>query len=263
MPRKGNRFSRTLRPVAIATSFAVIFSLLVPTSAATKFETIYKFTGGTDGQGPRAGLIQDTDGKLYGTTFFGGAYGWGTVFQLSPSGDGNWQETVLHSFNLDGTDGAYPWSSMIFDPSGNLYGTTTGGGTDGRGTVFQLTQNGNGDWTENVIYSFHNAGGDGFVPDGLIFDASGNLFGNANEGGAFFNGAVFELSPSGNGTWIEKVLYSFCALSNCADGATPVGNLIFDSAGNLYGTTQAGGAYGMGGSMVRCLSCLHRGTDTG
>jgi len=151
-------------------------------------------------------------------------------------------EKVL--LNLDGADGIGPAAGLIFDAAGNLYGTTAAGGANDTGTVFELSPNGHGGWTENVLYSF------GFAPDGvnpmssLIFDGSGNLYGTTFNGGADY-GIVFELSP-GNDKWTETILYTFTGGS---DGGAPLAGLVFDAAGNLYGTTERGGAYNSYGTV--------------
>jgi uncharacterized repeat protein (TIGR03803 family) len=148
------------------------------------------------------------------------------------------EEKVLHSFNSNGTDGIHPQAGLIFDAAGNLYGTTSQGGSSSAGMVFELTPAGGGTWTEKVLYSFHG-GADGSSPRaGLIFDAAGNLYGTTYNGGTTFAGTVFELTPTGGGTWTEKVLLSF---GNDVDGSNPQGELIFDGAGNLYATTKNGG----------------------
>ena len=183
---------------------------------------LYSFTGGNEAS-PWAGLIADAAGNLYGSTE--GGDGPGAVFQLMPSGALN----VLHSFT--GRDGAVPHGGLMFDAAGNLYGTTHNGGASGYGTVFQLTPVG----ALNVLYSF-TGGSDGAYPEaGLISDMAGNLYGTTYGGGAGGQGTVFQLTPSGNLT----VLYSFTLGS---DGAWPVGGLVADAAGNLYGTTSSGGA---------------------
>ncbi len=161
------------------------------------------------------------------------------------------QEKILHTFNNNGTDGAVPLAGLIFDAAGNLYGTTSRGGTgscfysgSGCGTVFKLSPNGGGGWTEQVLHYFSNNGTDGFQPlAGLIIDAAGNLYGTTATGGTHPGGTVFELTPAQGGNWTEKVLYNFCSQTNCTDGAGPLAGLIFDAAGNLYGTTSAGGTY--------------------
>ena len=187
---------------------------------------LYSFTGGSDGALPWAGMIADTAGNLYGTTYGGGASGQGTVFQLDPSGT----LTVLYSFT--GGNDASPWSGLIADAAGNLYGTTEGG--DGPGEVFQLTPSG----ILNVLHNF--TGRDGAIPhSGLIFDAAGNLYGTTHNGGTSGYGTVFQLDPSGTLT----VLHSF---TEGRDGAYPEAGVIADMAGNLYGTTYGGGASGQG-----------------
>ena len=158
-------------------------------------------------------------------------------------------EKVLYSFT-EGTDGAYPIAPLIFDASGNLYGTTLNGGANGDGTVFELSPV-NGGWTENVLYSFCSVSGcaDGAAPySGLALDAEGNLYGTTQDGGsgAACNGhcgTVFELSPAGGGTWTETILYNF---QGGSDGSYPRAGVIFDASGNIYGTTMEGGAANRG-----------------
>ena len=186
---------------------------------------------GTDGQTPYAGLIQGSDGNLYGTTYFGGANGFGTVFKVTPSGT----ETVLYSF-AGGNDGEHPYAGVIQGSDGNFYGTTYQGGASGYGTVFKLTPSG----TETVLYSFAGGSSDGAYPEaGVIQGSDGNLYGSALQGGASGLGIVFELSLSGT----ETILHSFAGAS---DGANPTANLVQGSDGNLYGSTSAGGSSGDG-----------------
>lgn len=194
-----------------------------------KETVLYKFTGtGGDGLGPYQGVIPDSAGNLYGTTYSGGAYGYGTVFQLDSSG----KETILHSFNNNGTDG---WGlyggSLLRDAAGNLYGNSEFGGTSSSGTVFKVDASG----AETVLCNFNYT--NGYGPYGtLIADQAGSLYGTANNGGAFGYGVVFKCDTSGNLT----VLYSFSGTGG--DGNDPGGGLVRDSAGNLYGTTNSGGA---------------------
>ena len=237
--------------------FAVTL-LVTSTWAATNWneKVLHNFNNnGTDGHFPSAGLILDAAGNLYGTTYVGGAYGYGMVFELTPAAGGGWTEQVLHSFDYNGTDGGYPYAGLIFDKNGNLYGTTDVGGDlacnapYGCGTVFQLTPAAGGGWNEKVLYSFEG-NPDGADPyAGLIFDAAGNLYGTTSYGGTYRNcrygcGTVFELTPAAGGGWTETVLHSF---DGNPDGANPLfGGLIFDAAGNLYGTTYQGGTYSYG-----------------
>ena len=224
---------------------------LTPAAGGTWTEKVlWSFGNGTDGTAPLAGLIFDAAGNLYGTTVSGGTYGNGTVFELTPAAGGTWTEKVLWSFG-NGTDGYQPFAGLIFDAAGNLYGTTSEGGTYlYNGTVFELTPTAGGGWTEQVLHSFNYNGTDGVWPyAGLIFDAAGNLYGTTESGGGgtYGSGTVFELTPTGGGGWTEKVLHSFfCSPFNCTDGYSPRAGLIFDAAGNLYGTTYNGGTYQYG-----------------
>jgi len=194
---------------------------------------LYAFTGGNDGGYPSGGLIADKAGNLYGTTSAGGSggcySGCGTVFKLTPDGT----ETVLHSFN-NGSDGFSPLENLIADPVGNLYGTTTYGGTYSVGTVFKLAPDG----TETVLHSFAN-GSDGAYPlSALVLDDAGNLYGTTSQGGDFGTGygIIFRIAAGGT----ERVLHTFCY--NCKAGSRPAAGLVADSAGNLYGAATEGGA---------------------
>ncbi len=185
-------------------------------------------------------LVFDRAGNLYGVAFQGGNRGGGIggVFELTPS-DGGWTETTLYNFQ-GRTDGAQPIGGVIFDAAGNLYGTTFGQPATGQyGTVYELTPSGSG-WTKSTLYRFQN-GSVGASPRGdLIIDAAGNLYGTTSVGGPGVGGKVWELSPS-NGSWILSVIYSFPG-SNFG----PFSPLLMDAAGNLYGTTLAGGAFQQG-----------------
>lgn len=279
----------------------------ISTAYGQTFSVLHSFTGAADGFQPQAGLIQDARGSLYGTTFQGGAgyyaygvayklssvhsdwvvstlsefghddngyhpfsrltfgpdvvlygttelggnngcygYGCGTVFQLTPpanvprSVDNPGTRTVLYRFS--GIDGNWPLAEVIFDPAGNLFGTTTQGGTGGAGTVFELTRHGS-QWTQSVLYNFRDLADGGQPLGGLVMDSAGNLYGtNEQGGGSCYCGVVFELSPSGGG-WSYQVLHTF---NPSTDGGWPYASLIRDSAGNLYGTTSAAGPGGGG-----------------
>jgi uncharacterized repeat protein (TIGR03803 family) len=202
---------------------------------------LYNFQDGNDGGGPQGGLIFDAAGNLYGATGFGGTQDEGTVFELEHSSNGSWVEKTLHSIS---TGGAFSLnqSGVVFDSNGNLYAARSGG--DNPGAIFELSPISNGQWKETIIHSFSWSGGGGNTPVGpLTVDQSGNVFGVANEGGDGCSnpgcGVVFELSPISGGKWKETVIHTFVGGN---DGKYPSGGLIFDNAGNLYGTTAEGGA---------------------
>ncbi len=260
-----------LRPFkcAVLRLFVLMASVaaVVIVSAAQQEKILYSFGSGTVVTTPNGALTMDPSGNLYGTTFQGGTYGYGTVFELSPALDGTWTERVLHDFNDNGVDGTNPVGSLILDASGNLYGATQLGGSGsltasprtsfngGTGTAFELSPASDGSWTETILHRFQGQvrkpGGrvyptDGYFPTGsLIVDAAGNLYGTTLGGGTvssrFDAGTVFELSPAGSGQWTEKVLYNFFSGFG-STGASPNPGLIIDVSGNLYGTTAAGGS---------------------
>ncbi len=199
---------------------------------------LYTFAGPPDGYGPGLGDVTfDPAGNMYGTTYSGGN-DYGIVYELKPSG-GSWTENVIQSFGYG--DGAYPYSRVILDSAGNLYGTTWGGGANGDGTVFELTFSGSG-WTDAVLYSFQTASDGGNPYAGLIFDSSGNLYGATSSGGSGGGGTVFKLTPSNNGTWTYSLIYSFTGANDCG----PQNSLVMDQAGHLYGTTYCDGANSLG-----------------
>jgi uncharacterized repeat protein (TIGR03803 family) len=218
---------------------------LTPTSGGGWKESILHIFGrGKDGQIPYGALIFDASGDLYGTTILGGAYGGGTVFELTPSKDEGWTEKVLHDFDPTSNDGFSPFAGVIFDALGNLFGTTTHGGAHQSGTVFELTPAAGGAWTETVIHDFDGYSKDGYRPYGLISDTGGNLYGTTDGGGAHNGGTVFELTPQTGGAWKETILHDFAY--NTGDGLFPYAGLALDTAGNLYGTTDAGGIHNQG-----------------
>jgi len=211
---------------------------LTPSNGGWTESVLYSFKGGSDGGNPYAGVIFDAAGNLYGTTALGGQYGNGTVYQLTPSGSG-WVENILYAFH-GGDDGVNPTGGLIFDQSGNLYGTTSAGGPGGGGTVFMLKPS-NGNWTFSVAASFTGSGSAPGPSDSLIMDAAGDLYGTTASDGAYLTGSVFKLTPS-HGGWTETDLYSF----TCDTGCYPHGSVLLDAKGNLYGTAELGGA-GSGG----------------
>ena len=214
---------------------------------------LYTFTGNEDGASPAARVIIGPNGTLYGTTSAGGGNGCGgggcgTVFNLRPPMNAStnaltdWIEVVLYRFT-GGVDGASPVGDLVFDQDGNIYGTTTGGGSSQMGTVYALTP-ADGGWTQNVLWTF-SGGKDGGKPAaGVIFDNAGNLYGTTQIGGMNGFGSVFQLAAAGS-SWSQSTVYSF---QNGSDGANPAGGLIFDSSGNLYGTTTSKGQ-GQGGTV--------------
>ena len=260
---------------------------------------LYRFKGRKDGLDPRGNVVFDAKGNLYGTTYGGGSTtsctavpGCGTVFELSPNGDGSWTETVIYKFQ-DSSDGALP-VGLTIDASGNLYGTTIAGGSGTRGTVFALHRKGGAwkeatlfafpdfeieanpglvfdamgnlygtwfqsyscypgcgsvfeltpsgkDWQENTLFNFVGGGNGGEPMDGVILDSNGNIYGTGAEGGNNW-GIAFELSLT-DGQWTETIVHNFCDRNYCADGASPQSSLLFDPAGNLYGTAEGGGTH--------------------
>ena len=227
----GHSFTSILALAIFATA-----TLMAPTRAAAQGKLIHNFNGdnGVDGGAPWAGLIVDAAGNLYGTTTMGGAYSYGAVFELLPKTGGGWTERILHSFNNNGIDGYYPYAGLVFDAAGNLYGTTLNGGKYANGTAFELVPK-SGAWGERILHNFNNNGTDGYLPyAGLAIDGVGNLYGTTIYGGANDNGSVYKLTPTGR-SWSETILHSF--LKNGVDGAYPYAGLVFDSSGNLYGTT--------------------------
>jgi uncharacterized repeat protein (TIGR03803 family) len=244
MPSK-NFYGRLVRGLAICVAVALMTSAA---SAATE-KVLYGFTGGNDGGNPTSGLIFDNTGNAYGTTSVGGAFGFGSVFKLTRDQNGNFTESVLYSFT-GGGDGKNPFGGVVIDRAGNLYGTTAAGGFggactgDGCGVVFKLTRDQNGNFSQNVIYSF-TGGNDGFGPGApLIFDNRGVLYGMTPDGGEFAQGTVFELLPSASGNWGFKTIHSFTGGDDGAVGS--LGPLLSDGMGNLYGVTEIGGANGVG-----------------
>jgi uncharacterized repeat protein (TIGR03803 family) len=231
-----------------AFTYGTVFELTPAIGGGWTHKILDSFGNGTDGFSPNGNLIFDAAGNLYGTTGAGGAYGvpgfdiGGTVFELTPNPSGSWTKKVLHSFG-NGTDGQTPYAGLILDASGNLYGTTTSGGAYSQGTVFELRLRAGQGWAEKILHSFNSNGVDGVSPyAGLVLGTADDLYGTTEGGGNYQNGAVFELRRNARRGWIEKILHNF----NSSDGRAPTGALILDAVGNLYGTTQAGGAYGGG-----------------
>ena len=226
---------------------AMVLVLFSGLAAAREYKVLYRFSGIKDGDLP-GNLVFDAAGNIYGTTLDGGRGKFiGTVFKLTPNSDGTWTKSTLYAFCAlkNCVDGFNPDQALIFDKAGNLYGATSGGGAFQWGTVFKLSPNTNGPWRETVLYSF-KGGADGAFPNGVIFDAAGNLYGTTFEGGGSANqGTAFKLTANSDGTWTHSVLYNFCSLSGCSDGLGP-SEVILDQAGNLYGAA--------GGGLISCYN---------
>ena len=222
----------------------------------------------SDGESPSGRLVFDAQANLYGTTSAGGSivngFDSGTVYELTPTKSGEWTETIIHNFGV-GNDGAFPYSNLVFDPAGNLYGTTNSGGggtnstfcTNGCGTVFELSPQGNGQWTETILHAFHQGGGgspDGQNPfAGVAIDSGGNLYGTTYYGGPDDDGTVFRLSRQ-DGEWKETGQFAFRGLMNSnKNGNNPYAGVIVDGSGNIFGTT-AGGGNSRGNGVVFELS---------
>jgi uncharacterized repeat protein (TIGR03803 family) len=216
--------------IALATVLSTALLAASPAWAKSKYKILYSFTGQPDGGGVYAGVALDGKGNLYGTTSGGGAYGSGTVFELSPGSGGKWSEKILHSFCKGGgrcSDGALPQSTPALDEAGDVYGSSNI-------AMFQLSPDSASasGWSFQVIY---DSGSYNLLPD-----SAGNLYGEWGPG-KYGKGDVFELS-SRSGDWKETVLYSFCSQQDCRDGLLPQYGLTWDAAGNLYGVTTQGGA---------------------
>ena len=203
-----------------------------------------------DGAQPEAGVLMDSSGNFFGTTLGGGAHHQGTVFEELPNGSGGYTERVLYSFDYN--DGSQPSAGLVLDAAHNLYGTTRYGGDDGEGTVFQLTPQQNGTWTERVIYSFDGTYGSYPAAGLTFFGMSQDLYGTTPYGGANGYGTVFQLTPTQGGDWIISSLHDFNPATN--DGGSPFGGLIFDASGNLYGTTEVGGGNYNAGTVFEITS---------
>ena len=232
------------------------------------FSVIYAFTGGDDGSGPGARVTIDHQGNVYGMTPIGGADGLGTIYQLHPNANGSYALKVIHTFT-GGADGATGSAGKMVLRNGHLYGAATVGGLNGSGTAFALTPTQSGEWDFKTIYSFKGQPDAGFPYGALLFDNSGNAYGTTYYDGANDLGAVYELSPKPTGEWKEKVLYSF---KGGSDGNSSISNLVFDAAGNLYGTTSEGGlgtgtifelSPGQNGQWTESLPHLFQGPPDG
>ena len=221
-----------------AGGYGVVYKL-TPGQGSWTYDVLYSFAGGTDGEAPQSGVILDAAGNLYGAV--SNIY-FGEVYELTSSGSG-WVKDTLYNFH-GGDDGSTPAGGLIFDSQGNLYGSTTLQGS-GAGTVFQLTPQLNGSWTETFLQDLPGTGSGPY--SSLTMDAAQNLYGTTYSGGAYGHGSVFKLTYT-DGSWTYATLHDFTGES---DGGNPSGGVTLDASGNLYGTTSYGGARsGMNGYGV-------------
>lgn len=232
-----------------------IFELVHNPDGTFTYKVLYQFAGSADGGNPTTGLVRDSAGNLYGTTFSGGTAEHGTVFELSPEANGTWTFHLAYTFCsrtncADGNPGS-GGSSVTLDSHRNLYGVTYRGGhslwcgssslsDSGCGVAFKLTHLRSGAWAFQLLHSFCSVQFcvDGQSPGGVILDAAGNVYGTTSGGGANRFGTVFKLSHVPGNPWSEEVLHSFCSAPNCADGSGPQAGLVLDATGNLFGTTS-------------------------
>jgi uncharacterized repeat protein (TIGR03803 family) len=243
-----------------------VFKLIKGASGWTETQ-LHDFTGGKDGGQPCGGLVSDGAGNLYGATTTGGSRNLGVIFKLSPTTSAPWKETVLFNFSpSSGGPPPYTWYplTLVMDGSGSLYGVTIYGVKHlFGGTVFKLSPSVSGAWQHSIIYEFTGGLDGNFAAlRNLTFDSAGNIYGTANGGGTYGAGVVFKLTPTSSGPWTQTILHTF---TGGADGAAPNGGLIFDSAGNLYGTTISGGSASKcypGCGVVFKLSPTHSGPWT-
>lgn len=235
----GNIYGTTERGGAYENG--VVFKLS-PAGANWTETTLHSFAGGADGFFPLTGLIMEPVGNLYGTTWAGGALGGGTVFELSKSG-GVWTEQVIYAA---GASKYGMTAGLTMDAAGNIFGVSYS-------TIFELSPNGIGGWNPTVLHTFiRNPKGGNFLAGTPVLDKAGNLYGTTTAWNAQaefshdFRGTVYELSPGKNGQWIKKTLFIFLPYDGALEGNAPYGGVVLDGAGNIYGTTIVGGAYGQG-----------------
>ena len=231
--RGGNIYG--MAPTGGANGLGTIYKIS-QAGAAWTFKVIHTFTGGDDGATGSAGRMVLRRARLYGAATTGGAHGSGVIFELSPRAVGEWDFRAIYAFKGQ-PDGSFPYGALLFAGSGKIYGTTYYGGTNGIGAVYELSPRRNGEWHENVIYSFQE-GSDGNSPiSNLVFDPAGNLYGTTSEGG-LGSGTIFKLSPIGGGQWTETVVHPF---QGPPDGAFAYNGMVVDHFGNFYGATVHGG----------------------
>jgi len=232
--------------------FAVVFALALTAWASTE-KVLWNFEGGSDGSGPWSNyFISDAKGNLYAATGDGGTYGQGVVFMLTLAG----KETILYEFKGQSNgDGASPHGRLAFDSKGNIFGTTQAGGTNGTGTVYELSPQAGGGWAETVLYSFSASGTtDGADPSaGMTIAPDGTMYSTTPDGGSTGAGVIFSMKKTSKG-WKQKVIQN---LNGSSNGGFPYEGLMMDTAGNLYGAAPTGGASGQG--VIYRLSLTKKG----
>jgi hypothetical protein len=240
-----------------------VFKLSPPKKKSGKWtvKVLHSFAGGEDGANPNGGLVLDSNGNVYGTTYIGGyeggqcgTVGCGTTFELKPPTikGGAWTEKILHRFQ-GSQDGVNPAAGLTFGSNRDLYGTTlTGGSGGGGGTVFRLTppSKKSGTWKKAILHGFNGTGSGLDAESPVIFDSNGNLYGTTLDSGGTYYGTVFRLRPpkQEGDAWTFNMLYGF---QGRPDGGQPAAGLVFDKSGKLYGTTTQGGS-GTGCSFHGC-----------
>lgn len=232
--KRGNVYGMT--PTGGANGLGTIYVLRPRSSGGYAFRVVHTFTGGTDGSSGSAGRMVFRGGRIFGAATTGGANGTGTVFQLTPTQNGDWDFKTLYSFQA-APDGVFPYGALLFDRAGNIYGTTYYGGTNGLGAVYKLSPTTAGEWNETVLYSFQTGNDGNSSISNLVADADGNLYGTTSEGG-LGSGTIFQLTRGPGGTWIESVPHSF---QGSPDGAFPYAGMVSDGAGSFFGATVHGG----------------------
>jgi uncharacterized repeat protein (TIGR03803 family) len=233
-----------------ATEDGLVFALKQNKLGQWMEETVYTFQGVSQGDctqpdyGLTAAYSNGVLSALYGTCYWGGTNNDGAVFALTPRPSGGWNESIVYSFYQHPGDAAAPEGGVVIDQQGNLYGVTQGGGALNGGTVYELTPNGS-NWTETILYNFEVGA---YPQASLVFDAHGALYGTTTSDGPSFSGTAFQLLPptSQGQSWTYNLLHNFTGNNGTGDGAYPVGGLLVDSAGVLYGTTHSGGDAGLG-----------------
>lgn len=241
MPKKSSSTLSLLSTVFVPCIAVCV--LMAAAGAAAQTETVlYNFNdNGTDGFNPTGSIVFDARGNLYGTTALGGAYNAGIVYKLTPQTGGGWTESILHNFG-NGTDASQVSAGLVIDASGNLFGSSAGGGLYGGGTVFELSPHAGG-WVERVLASFASIGDLGSYPSPVTLDSSGDIYLTTYFGGTYDFGAAVELEKSGS-AYRERTLYSFNQIGH--QGIYPGGGLAITPSGKIYGTTTQGNGFGDG-----------------